>query len=96
MDKDGYLEQEELDKIASWPAGDYSGLMEYIRDRWTYAKIGYFSVVGTVQKGRYCLSTGGWSGNEAIIEALQCNAVFWLMCWESSRRGGHYEFEVKS
>ena len=40
------------------------------------------------------LSTGGWSDNEAIIEALQANHTFWSPCWVQSRRGGHYWFIV--
>jgi hypothetical protein len=41
------------------------------------------------------LSTGGWSGNEMLIHALQLNRAVWLRCWVSSERGGHYVFEVK-
>lgn len=43
---------------------------------------------------RYHLSTGGWSGNEAIIGAMQDNWLAWGRCWVQSRRGGHYIFEV--
>ena len=39
------------------------------------------------------LSTGGWSGNEDIIEALK-PTLFWLMYWWRSERGGHYYFEI--
>ena len=41
------------------------------------------------------LHTGGWSGNESIIEALRDNFVFWTVCWIKSQRGGHYWFEIK-
>jgi hypothetical protein len=40
------------------------------------------------------LHTGGWSGNEVIIEALT-KTIFWSFCWEKSWRGGHYEFKLK-
>ena len=43
---------------------------------------------------KHFLSTGGWSGNEAIIQAIQENRIFWSMCWQESRRGGHYKFDL--
>ena len=68
----------------------WHGLMRYVREFWNYADIGYFRQEGSM----YYLSTAGWSGNEEIIKALQKNYTFWIMCWVSSRRGGHYEFEI--
>jgi hypothetical protein len=38
------------------------------------------------------ISTGGWSGNEALIVAMQQNPL-WGQTWESTRRGGHYMFQ---
>lgn len=42
---------------------------------------------------RLYLSTGGWSGNEDIIGAMEKNTVFWMTYWVQSRRGGHFIFE---
>lgn len=39
------------------------------------------------------LATGGWSGNESIVSALQ-RSFFWFAYWEQSRRGGAYWFQV--
>lgn len=39
------------------------------------------------------LHTGGWSGNEEIIEVLKAS-MFWCMYWRKSERGGHYYFEL--
>lgn len=41
------------------------------------------------------LHTGGWSGNEDIIEKLE-GSVFWLLYWQKSERGGHYYFKMLS
>jgi hypothetical protein len=37
------------------------------------------------------LHTGGWSGNEDIIEAL-AGSMFWFLFWQKSERGGHFYF----
>ena len=89
MNNDGYPEESELKRIREWPGDDIKGLMEYIEQQWQYPN--YF------REGRkyYYLSTGGWSGNESIMEALQENLIFWLFYWQSSVRGGHYKFTKK-
>ena len=44
---------------------------------------------------RWTLVTGGWSGNEDIINALEENKhLFWQLNWTRSERGGRYEFEI--
>lgn len=91
MDKDGYPEEHELEKIRNWPHNDFEGLMDYVQELWWNAEWGFR------QKGKkYYLSTGGWSGNEDIISAMNENLMFWSMCWQESKRGGHYIFEVKA
>ena len=91
MDTNGYPDEEELKKIAEWDYCDFHGLMDYVKERWKYADCGYW------KKGRkyYRISTGGWSGNESIISALMENTMFWAVFWESSKRGGHYNFEIR-
>lgn len=90
MDKNGYPEEHELKKIEEWDYHDFRGLMEYVEELWKYADYGYW------KRGRkyYRISTGGWSGNESIIYALKQNRMFWACCWVSSKRGGHYIFEI--
>ena len=84
--EDGYPTEEELGNIKAWDMGDLHGLMEYIMDYW---KIwGSFSREGDI----YTLATGGWSGNEDIIGAMQENIMFWALYWYSSSRGGKHVF----
>ena len=91
MDTNGYPDDQELPKIQEWDYKDLLGLMEYVKELWRYADSGYW------KRGRkyYRLSTGGWSGNESIIGALQANIMFWSVYWVSSKRGGHYIFEIR-
>lgn len=50
---------------------------------------------GRAWKGRkkFKLATGGWSGNEEIIQAM-IPTLFWISRWELSRAGGYYEFDM--
>ena len=82
-----YPEDEELETIRKWDASDLRGLMDYVSKLWTYPE--HIEHEGNT----YRLHTLGWSGNEEIIGAVQDNAVWWLMWWHSSERGGHYEFK---
>lgn len=88
MDDNGYPTEDELKRIREWPANDLTGLFDYLRDLWAYPT--YFKGDGP----RYEISTGGWSGNESLIDALQENRAAWLLSWQSSERGGHFVFEV--
>lgn len=86
---EGYPTKKELKQIRNWPHTDFPGLMRFIEGIWHWPDWGWS------QDGEhFYLSTGGWSGNEDIIEAMQANTVFWTICWVSSRRGGHYVFRV--
>ena len=48
-----------------------------------------------INEGILSVSTGGFSDHERIIEALE-KTKFWTAYWLSSKRGGHYEFDISS
>lgn len=85
---DEYPTEEELETIRTWKGDDLHGMMKYIYDLWKYAEYGYWKE----ENGEYYLSTGGWSGNEDILTAIQSNHVWWMFFWLSSKRGGQYIF----
>jgi len=95
MDKDGYPTKYELNKITTWDflKKPITEFLEYIRQRWNWADIGYFDLSGK-RILKLQLHTGGWSGNESIISAMRDNWIFWMMCWQKSERGGHYWFRI--
>ncbi len=88
-----YPTEAELEEIRKWepgiPAFDYRPFMKGVEAVWNH-HYGTLSLKERV----YRISTGGWSGNEDIIRAMQENSLFGGVCWVSSKRGGHYVFEV--
>lgn len=42
---------------------------------------------------RVVLATGGWSGNESVVTAVQ-GTMFHVLFWYSSTRGGLHEYRV--
>ena len=96
-----YPDEKELEQIEKWdfekqPVQDFLAEIKRLwhwSDTFFELERGYKNILGK-PCWKLRLHTGGWSGNESIIEAMQKNFVFWTMAWESSRRGGHYEFEI--
>lgn len=86
---DGYPTESTCQAIREWPYSDLPGLFDFMQAAWSYPTL--FTPDGS---GGYRISTGGWSGNEGLIDAMQENVMAWSLCWQSSKRGGHYEFEI--
>jgi hypothetical protein len=105
LDVDGYPTEASLRRIRKWDFEDgYRPMMEFVRSIWWAADWGWHESgrrpaeihTATHRAGSryYQISTGGWSGNESIIGALEANHMFMALCWERSRKGGHYLFAV--
>jgi hypothetical protein len=101
LDEDGYPTDAALDIIQLWHWSDAKGWFRFIESIWHLKSWGWSE--GTQPDELYPeewvylynISTGGWSGNEAIIAAMQKNGMLWHLNWVQSRRGGHYIFELK-
>jgi len=92
LDDDGYPTDETLDGIRNCSISspsDCEELMKLVVEPiWTFKNY----IMKDDKTGYWFVSTGGWSGNEDIIEALQENALFMTLYWIQSRTGGHYIF----
>lgn len=88
FDRDGYPTDETLDAIKAWPYTDLNGLMAFVCEAWS--EYGSWHEWCDVIR----IATGGWSGNESIIDALLENHMAWTLLWHSSRRGGGYTFRI--
>jgi len=106
FDEDGYPTEVALEAIEKWHWSDARDMFNYIRTLWAYGHSGYWKEEMVTRddvrnleykepRQRYYLSTAGWSGNEAIIRAMERNEMMWNFNWVQSRRGGHYIFELK-
>lgn len=95
-----YPSGQALEFIKNWK-GNGGQLLGLIKPVWRYSDCGYWEEDETEDEFtaelliRYTISTGGWSGNELLIGAMQANFVFWTLTWYSSRVGGHYVFHLK-
>lgn len=97
---DQYPSDEELAYIASWPLeNSVKDLFEYVVSIWNYPD---FAAIEKVRSDlgwdayQITLITGGWSGNESILGALEQagDTMMWNIFWLESRRGGYNKFEV--
>ena len=103
---EGYPTKECIKEIRKWRIGkspeltiqNIEKLLDVIEDncRWPDFCFHYELAVDSLDRGfvvKLHYSTGGWSGHEEIISELE-KTFFWMFCWEQSRRGGHYIFEI--
>lgn len=87
FDKDGYPTEETLKAVREWPCEDFEGLIAFMKRAWQWPEF-----IQPLPQGGYSFSTGGWSGNEDLMQALEENRPVYFMYWYASLRGGHYEY----
>lgn len=92
FDAHEYPTEETLKAITEWPYLDPFGLAQYVIDAWHWDNMATLKPIinehgkGSISELR--LATGGWSGNESILGALEDNTMFYTLYWEMSKRGG--------
>ena len=88
-----YPTDEELQRLREWDDfNDLRGWLEFAKEVGNYWPEDHFWTEDP--GGIFHISTGGWSGNEDIIGAMQENSICWTQTWVSHHRGGHYEFKL--
>ena len=100
LDEDGYPTENALEAIEIWHWDDARNWFKFIEGIWHFREWGWkekdeMHEYHDKKVHRYYISTGGWSGSESIIRAMQKNYIMWQLNWLQSRRGGHYIFELK-
>ena len=93
LDADGYPSEEALEMIRRWDLRrGFKGLVELVQKLWRYPD--YLKLYERRNSYWLRLATGGWSGNESIVGALEENVVFYGFCWVMSARGGLHVYEI--
>ena len=93
--EDNYPTEECLEHLKTCPASE---AFEILRENWwpfDGTGVGYPTDPErfVAQGGVIRFATGGWSGNEDMIDAAMMNVMVRL-CWRLSARGGLYVFEL--
>lgn len=95
-----YPTEAQLERIQEWGYRGFEDLALFVQKIWhwgeDYARLSDWKVdeFGTEYR-QFELITGGWSGNEDIVCALNKNQMFNMMCWYSSHRGGLHIYHIK-
>lgn len=90
---DEYPSEEGIVTIETWEPTegfDYMPLLRAIQRVWRWPS--YFRLTAR----RAYVSTGGWSGHEDMLNALERNHMFWTLHYLQHRRGGHFIFDLRT
>ena len=95
LNEDGYPDEASLKEIKEWniTKEGVQGLLDLVEENT------HFGDWSFCIKGKHVLwleyHTGGWSGNEDVIDALRSNLLFFPLYWKKTEVGGHYYFKIK-
>lgn len=88
LDQYGYPTEETFGLIKNYDDwNDPYKMVDFLKSIWHWPDY-------LTHRGRtLVLHTGGWSGNESIIQILM-ETMWWNLYWQKSTRGGHYWFKL--
>ena len=103
-DSGEYPSDAALERIKSWPYQDAAGCFEFVKAIWHWddwageaLRPEELKVVGAEDGDRFLrLATGGWSGNEDIVSAINHNVMIRALTWRLTARGGLHIYQFPS
>jgi len=101
LDENGYPTEAALEIVRIWHWSEARGWFDFIKSIWHMSSWGWreseadHEYIKDKKVHLYNISTGGWSGNESIIDEMRKTNMLWHLNWVQWRRGGHFIFELK-
>jgi hypothetical protein len=92
---DGYPTDAALDLINSF-TGTHAELFALVRMLWSPYGVMHVTLTEDGSEISIVLATGGWSGNESIIGALENSFYVQMRLWHSATRGGRHEYRIRA
>lgn len=103
FDADGYPTDHTLQMITDWSYNDLGGMLRFAelcfdKHYGSWKSITMANLSHDAPFASQCLRvrTGGWSGNESVVDAMMLNRAFAASHWEMSARGGLYIFSLRN
>jgi hypothetical protein len=101
FDGEGYPTDHTLDAIEHWSRRDIAGCLDFCRAAWHWPEMAHerltpeeLTILHAEPGDRFVrFATGGWSGNESLITALQRNQHIRARAWRLSSRGGLHIYQ---
>lgn len=104
LDSAGFPTEATLELIAKWPTWAHEkvdAVLEFVAAAWHYPDFATRELkpaelrVLHAEDGDYYLrlATGGWSGNESLIDAMKKNFILYTTTWRLSTCGGLHIFQ---
>jgi hypothetical protein len=96
-----YPTEVELLRLETWPGQDLAGALDFVKTIWHWPDFASHDLrpeeaaVLHAHPGELYLrlATGGWSGNESIVRALNANRLLRTFTWRLSSVGGLHIYQ---
>lgn len=78
FDVHGYPSEETLKTIKDWDITDHATLPAFIAKAWHWP-----DRACEVRPGLWVFATGGWSGNESLLSAMERSMAWYMLSWDA-------------
>jgi hypothetical protein len=96
-----YPTEAALTRLEQWPYQDTAGALDFVKAIWHWPDFASHdlstheaAILHANHDDKYLrLATGGWSGNEDIVHALESNRMIHAIAWRLHAFGGLYIYQ---